>query len=203
MKEMSIKATDEQDKKNVKQLSDAFLTMSTENALLKAQNSGFKEALINERKRRKRGNGLFEELRAQDGQGATFFSPAKIQATKDLQTQREHTKQEQKKQKDAQKAAKKVDRQLRQEAAAATAIARKEVVTAKVHQKQLDKETRKADKQLQQQLQASTNRPKSVRKHANTPVLSTSVSGESSKAKDQELTASRSGRIPRKPQHLT
>ncbi|KAK3614410.1 hypothetical protein LTR56_027273 [Elasticomyces elasticus] len=66
---------------------------TTENAILKAQNHDFMEAFNNEKKRRKRGKQLFEELKAQDGHGATFFSPMKIQHAKDLQQQRESAKQ--------------------------------------------------------------------------------------------------------------
>jgi hypothetical protein len=42
-------------------------------------NEGLETALLNEKKRRKRGKNVFEELRAKDDVGATFFSPKKIQ----------------------------------------------------------------------------------------------------------------------------
>ncbi|KAK0268354.1 hypothetical protein LTS00_017587 [Friedmanniomyces endolithicus] len=49
--------------------------------------------LNNEKKRRKRGKRLFEEFRAQGGQGATFFSPAKIQFAKALLAQKDEARQ--------------------------------------------------------------------------------------------------------------
>jgi hypothetical protein len=49
-------------------------------------NEGLETALLNEKKRRKRSKNVFEELRAEDSVGATFFSPKKIQQALDLQT---------------------------------------------------------------------------------------------------------------------
>ena len=85
LKEFSSEVATSQQAK-LQKLSNTLDYVTTENVLLKAENKGMREALHNEKKRRKRGKALFEEFRAQEGEGALFFSPAKIQAAKDLQT---------------------------------------------------------------------------------------------------------------------
>ena len=66
----------------VQQLNNTVLHLTTEISLLRSENTGMKQALYVEQKRRKRGKGLFEEIRAIDGHGATFFSPLKIEQAK-------------------------------------------------------------------------------------------------------------------------
>nr|POE44883.1 hypothetical protein CFP56_78935 [Quercus suber] len=131
LKEVVTEVVDEQEQQKVHKLNNAILTITTQNALLKAQNQGFKSALIIEKKRRKRGRGLFEELRAVDSQGATFFSPTKIQQAKDLQVQRDRAKEEAQQQKVAQSIAKKLDLQLQQEVAIAKRLERSQAAQMK------------------------------------------------------------------------
>jgi hypothetical protein len=50
----------------VKQLNSTVLHLTTEISLLRSENTGMKQALYTEQKRRKRGKGLFEEIRAVD-----------------------------------------------------------------------------------------------------------------------------------------
>ncbi|KAK3614228.1 hypothetical protein LTR56_025212 [Elasticomyces elasticus] len=147
---------------HVNKLTNTILSIITENAILKAQNSGLKEAIYNEKKRRKRGKQL-----AQEGHGATFFSPIKIQQAKDLQDQRESGKLAVAKDKQLKAQAKKVEKaakqlsiqqakQLRQQQAAE----RKEVAKAEQRRKEVDKEVGMASRQLQQTLLASAMKPK-------------------------------------------
>ena len=116
LKETIRKGTSEQNAK-LKKLSNTLDYVTTENVLLKAENKGIKQALYNEKKRRKRGKALFEEFRAQEGQGAIFFSPAKIQATKDLQSQREQAKEDEATKKAAKIEDRKHQKQLKEVAA--------------------------------------------------------------------------------------
>jgi hypothetical protein len=63
---------------------NTVLTLATELKLQTSVNQGLEAALLNRKKRRKRGKNVFEELRAEDGTSATFFSPTKIQRAIDL-----------------------------------------------------------------------------------------------------------------------
>jgi hypothetical protein len=54
-------------------------TLTAELNLQKVINEGLETALLNKKKRRKRGKNTFEELRAEDSVSPTFFSPKKIQ----------------------------------------------------------------------------------------------------------------------------
>jgi flagellar biosynthesis GTPase FlhF len=90
-----------------KKLLNTVVGLSTDNALLKARLEGLEQALNDEKKKRKRGKGLFEELRAIEGQGAMFFSPNRIEQAKGLQQEREDKVKTKKQEKAAKKAAKK------------------------------------------------------------------------------------------------
>jgi hypothetical protein len=57
---------------------NTVFTFAAELTLQRHINEGLEVALLNKKKRRKRGKNVFEELRADDGSGATFFSPNKI-----------------------------------------------------------------------------------------------------------------------------
>jgi hypothetical protein len=81
MKEVVSEVHDTHDSK-VNQLNNTMLHLTTEISLLRSENIGMRQALYTEQKRRKRGKGLFEEIRAVDGHGATFFSPMKIEQAK-------------------------------------------------------------------------------------------------------------------------
>ena len=64
--------------KQVRKLKHSLINITTKNAILKAENKGFKHALINKKKRCKRSKKLFKEFRLDKGGGAIFFSPSKI-----------------------------------------------------------------------------------------------------------------------------
>ena len=166
LKETIAQGAQEHDAK-LKKLANTLDHVTTENVLLKAENRGMKQALYNEKKRRRRGKALFEEFRAQEGQGATFFSPAKIQAAKDLQTQREQAKEDEATQKVAKAEDRKQQKHLKEVAAYERKIqrqnqaqARKEAALAKAAQSTHAKEAKKASQQLQEALQASVKKQK-------------------------------------------
>jgi len=209
LKEVVNEVVDEQDKKKVNKLKDTLLAITTENALLKVQNQGFIQALSNEKKRRKRGRALFEELRAQDGQGATFFSPIKIQQAKDLQIKKDEAKAAQQQQKEVDAEARCIERQLQQEAAAAKRLQRQQAAAikkaekaAKASQRQVDKEVQSAARQLQQLLQLSTKKPKRPTKQQLIVKLPVLVLEPPSKVELAKQPASPRGCETRQPQHL-
>jgi hypothetical protein len=156
LKKVCYEVVSETHSKEVRKLEKTVATISGENALLKAQLTGLQEAFNHEKKRRKRGKALFEEIRAADGQGATFFSPQKIQQAFDLRQQRDDAKQAIEHDK-AVKAAAKKEEQLSKQAA----IEQRRIERLQKRQQRADaaqakvtaKEEAKIDQQLTNQLQ--------------------------------------------------
>ena len=60
-------------------------TLSLKNMLLKQQNNGLKQSLINKKKRQKRGKPLLLDFPTKNDGRAIFFSPAKVQRARDQQ----------------------------------------------------------------------------------------------------------------------
>ncbi|KAF1807823.1 hypothetical protein P152DRAFT_378669, partial [Eremomyces bilateralis CBS 781.70] len=76
-----------------KKLYSAVAQLSTDMVLLRAENQGLRQAIVNEKKKRTRARPVFDDLRAEnDGIKAQFFSPSKIQRARDLQIQKEQEK---------------------------------------------------------------------------------------------------------------
>ena len=159
--------SEQADKKKLLTLSNTLIDITTQNALLKAENNNFKDALVHEKKRRKRGKQLFEELRAQQGGSAVFFSPNKIQAAKELQTQRdeakvaaEASKAERATQKKVQQQAKQVKAREQQLYRLQAKLAKQEALAQKALEKEHQKETKHSAQQLQETLQALVKKQK-------------------------------------------
>jgi hypothetical protein len=196
--------------KKVQKLNNTILSLTTEVSLLKSQNNGYKQALFDEKKKRKRGRGLFEEVRAKDGQGATFFSPRKIKAAKDLLIQKEHAKEQEQRDKVAQKEARKklqqqkqAEKEARKAERVQKALQRKEEVALQRRQTQLAKDARIAakpsDSSCKKTLKKSKRPTKRV-KHSSEPMVA-SHTPSSQMAVIQPAT--RAGRIIRRPDHLS
>ena len=166
IKSLVKEAMSEQDERQVQKLTNTILAITTENAILKAQNTGYVAALNNEKQRRKRGKHLFKEFRAQDGQGATFFSPAKIQSAKDPLAEREETKQLQVADKRHKAGARRAAAHMKRLAVEAAKVEqlqqadeRKEHGVAPARLKQQAQEEKQTNLQLQQLLAASAKKP--------------------------------------------
>jgi hypothetical protein len=65
---------DRHDTNKADKLMNTVITLTAELNLVKTINQGLRAALLNEQKRRKRSKDVFEEIRAKDSNGATFFS---------------------------------------------------------------------------------------------------------------------------------
>jgi hypothetical protein len=78
VKESVSGALDERDQKNYNKLMNTILTFAAELTIQRHIDEGLEAALLDEKKRRKCSKNVFEELHAEDGFGATFFSPNKI-----------------------------------------------------------------------------------------------------------------------------
>ena len=99
--------------KKVQQLSNIMHALLVENMLLKQQNDGLKQSLINEKKCRKRGKPLLLDIPAENDGGAIFYSPTKVQHTRDQQAQKDANIMAERHQKElnkVQKEAKKVEK---------------------------------------------------------------------------------------------
>jgi len=87
--------------------------MAVRNTLLNHEVSRLREALVNEKKKRKRGKALLLEAPSQYDGGAVFWSPQKVQEARDQQAQKDanekalqHQKEEDQLRREAQKAEK-------------------------------------------------------------------------------------------------
>jgi phage-related minor tail protein len=196
--------------KKVQKLNNSILGLTTEIALLRSQNNGYKQAIFGEKKKRKRGRGFFEGVRAQDGQGATFFSPRKIKAAKDLLTQKEHAEEQEQRDRVAQKKARKrlqqqqqqqAEKEVRKVERAQKASQRKEEVALQTRQRQLAKDARitanSFNPSREEPLQ-KLKRPTKRIKHSPEPVMALHTPS-SQRATIQPVT--RAGRITRRPNH--
>jgi hypothetical protein len=84
VKESVSELLDERDKKKADKLMNTALGLATQLTLQTTINKGLEQALLNEKKRRKRGKNVLEEIRAEDSHAANFYSPTKIQYAIDL-----------------------------------------------------------------------------------------------------------------------
>lgn len=209
LRDIATELITETDKAKASKLSNTLLHITTENTLLKAENEGMKQALYQEKKKRKRGKHLFEELRSQDNQGATFFSPTKIQAAKDLQVQKEEDKAVEKVAKDAKAEEKrlvtynnKVAKQQKQIEAVEKQKQKEEEALAKAERTARAKETVQASRQLNEALQASVKKPRKQSKAVVALQQLEQQSTASPKAKDKMPASGQLSRARRKPAYL-
>ncbi|KAK4970439.1 hypothetical protein LTR28_000274 [Elasticomyces elasticus] len=175
-------------------------------ALSEHRKKGYIEALNNEKKKRKRGKPFTEELRAEEGSGAIFFSPSKVKKARDLQDAEEAAKEQESQDKllkaqdrAAQKAHRELEAQQKRMDRAARAVARKTEEALKKVQKDKQKEAKKAQKQLEIESEALRRRPRgrpARQKVVKQPPV-VMVESESQMTLDQPK--SRSGRTIRKP----
>ena len=194
----------------VKKVEATLVRLCAQVQLLTVQNEGLTNALSNEKKRRKPRKALMQQIRADDGSAATFWSPTKVQQAMDLQEAMTTAKTEETRIKAVTKAQKKVDNQLRDEEAALrrqnridTAIETKKLKAAAETQKAVGKEGKKASQQLQLDHSASLNHQRRV------PAAVEAVDSTTSPEKSVEAegmphqAVTRSGRITQRPRHLS
>ena len=75
-------------------MQNTILKLTTDVALLQAENAGLRNAIIHKKKKRQQGRPLFNSIRAEEDGKAMFFSPNKIQHARDLQAKRKYAKQQ-------------------------------------------------------------------------------------------------------------
>ena len=96
--------------KKAEQLCNTVYAISIDNMLLKQENNGLKQSLINEKKRWKRGKLLLLNMPTEQDGSAIFWSPNKVQHTRDQQAQKDADISAKQQQKQAQKARKEVEK---------------------------------------------------------------------------------------------
>lgn len=197
-----------QDQKIAK-MNNTILSLTTQCALLKIENTGLKATVNNVKKKNKRKKGLFEELRAQDSQGGLFLSPNKVQQALQLQTQREQDKAQDEankaiaKQEKTQKKKDQVEQrlantQLRQEQLSS----KKASEAIKQAQKERAKQAQKSEQQLNNELQASTKKPKPQKQQQQQPISQPVLHNIHHNVRPRNPASQRPSRERRPPQHL-
>jgi hypothetical protein len=202
-------SVNEADNKKVKGLNNTLQHLSTQIAVLKAENTGLKAAIYHEKKRRKRGKKLVEEFRAQEGGGGIFFTPQKIQAMRELEAQREVAKESEQAQKQLVKEQQQQAKLARQQEALQRKQQREDNKQRKLialdvakAQKEQAKDTLNADKQLNNEYQASVKKPKRQKQANIAPLAGPILNIITSPAEVPKQPSQRSGRIVRRPRHL-
>ena len=136
--------------KRAQKLSQAFHQLSTQKTLLEHEVKGLREALVNERKRRKRGKALLLEEPEEYHGGAVFWSPRKVKEARD----RQQLKEREEEQLQQQKAEANRQREEARQAKAEAVQARRQ---AKVEAR-ISREKEKADRAAKQASRAAARR---------------------------------------------
>ena len=92
VRKLVLIVANEVNSKYQRKLENTVLSLYSDKVFLQREVAGLKATIFYEQKRRKRGKKLIEEFRAEEGQGALFISPSKIQAIRDLKARREQAK---------------------------------------------------------------------------------------------------------------
>lgn len=149
-------ATSSHDAAKIKKLENTVISLHTKLAIAKAENNGLRKAVTTEKRRRKRGKGLFEDMREEGDGHALFFSPSKIQLAREKKEAKERKKDEEALQKENEKI---VKRQEKEEQARLVEQRKKEREKTRLAkereklEKQREREQVKADKLAAKQLQ--------------------------------------------------
>ncbi|RDI78219.1 hypothetical protein Vi05172_g11826 [Venturia inaequalis] len=99
-------AIQEDNPRMARKLQNSMVSLQAQLAIVKAENEGLRLAVTTEKRRRKRGKPLIEDLRDKADGRAMFFSPKKIQQAKDKMEQKEREKDKAEALKEAEKEAK-------------------------------------------------------------------------------------------------
>ena len=196
----------------MKRLQNTINNLTTNIALLRAENKGLRNAVNNEKKKQKRGKLLFKELLTQDDCKARFFSPTKIQQARDLQEEKERAKQQlesQKKEERIQKQRQKEEKQReiaqRKQIRLQKQVARQQEQQRVKQQRQEAKEAKEAAQQLHQEQHARKppkQRQKKPSKALVKPDSEVAVEAEDKVFPLAENASKRPQRQRRLPQHL-
>lgn len=155
-----------QSQRLVDKLGNACLTFATELILAREREQGFVETIHSQQKKRKRGRPFTEDIRAEEGLGALFFSPSKINRAKALQAAKDEAKELESQNK------------LLRARDRATRKARKE---AEVWQRREDRAARAAAKKVEEALQKATRQQQREAKAAQKRLTESKASNSGSR----------------------
>lgn len=165
--------------KRVTQLSHTIHSIAAQKQILQHENNCLRDALVNEKRRRKRGKALLLEPPKDYAGGAVFWSPSKVQAARDRQAQKDAETAEIQRQKDQEKLAKEQKKQERKTILAEKARMRLEAKELKLQEqgqqamkRQEAQVARAAKKQLKADIQmAKKGKARSLEAPASPPYV--------------------------------
>ncbi|KAF2827168.1 hypothetical protein CC86DRAFT_291087, partial [Ophiobolus disseminans] len=201
------------DQRKISKLNQTIHQLSIRSVLAEHENVRLKEALINERQRRKQGKALPLEAEEEYHGGAVFWSPRKVKEARDWlqhqeaeEEQRQLQKAEAARLREEKKQAKSQAKQVRREARAEARIVREKEKAEKAAEQASRAAARRTQQRLQNALKATQKgnkmRPKAAAKAAlkNRVVAEPQGSREASgAAAGQEPSQSRHGRAIKLP----
>jgi hypothetical protein len=160
-------AVADRDQRKISKLNQTIHRLSIQSTLDRHENIRLKEALINERQRRKRGKALPLQANEEYHGGAVFYSPGKVKDARDRLHQQELEEEQQRLQKaerahdrEDQRQAKAQDIEARRKARAEARIARQAVKAREAVERASRAAARKAQQRLQQAQKTSQKRKK-------------------------------------------
>ena len=174
------RAVNQKDSKKIEKLHRALHTITAQNSVLKHEAAGLREALINERTRRRRGKALPLIGADEYHGGAVVWSPTKVQEARDRQRLHELEEEQQQREKTEAKELRKAQQQARAAAAETRQLARAEAKLLKERQKvdrAIDQAARKAARKVAQRLQNA----RKLAKRGNRKRLKASIKATTSK----------------------
>ena len=125
--------------------------LAIQKEILEHENQGLRAALIDEKKRRKRGKAMELFVKNKPGQ-AMFFSPDKIAAVRERQQELKTQKEAERLTKEVEKQRRAIERECKAQETRDRKTARQELAAQKRETKEREKETRTLQKQANQQL---------------------------------------------------
>jgi hypothetical protein len=148
--------------RRAQKLSQAFHQISTQKTLLEYEVKGLREALINERTRRKRGKPLLLQEPEEYQGGAVFWSPRKVKEARDRQElqareeeQVQHQKAETSRLREEARQAKVQEKEIRRQARAAARLVREKEKAKKAAEQASRAAARRTAQRLQQAITTS------------------------------------------------
>jgi hypothetical protein len=189
-----------------KKLSRTIHTISVRNDLLQHENQQLREALLNEKKRRKRGKALLLSPPEDYHGGAVFYSPKKVAEARDRQRQKDlelEVVQQQKDEVIKLREQRKLQKAEELEQRRISRAVKMEEQAKKKAQKVIDREEKLANQELQKQLQIEIKSSKKGNRRSFKPPKASEVIVVDENPLDEEEPlhqASRSGRTVRRPQ---
>ena len=199
-----IAQRDAQSARTITKLGKSCLALSAELTLAREREQGYIKAISNEKRKRKRSKAFTEDIRAEQGSAALFFSPSKVIRARELVAAKEATKDElaldrllEAQDRAELRAQRELEAQQKRADRAIRVAARKAKEALKKAQKEQQKMVKQAERQLILEAEGSDTRPRKKQKAQQEPPEPLTVVIEPEAPTAPEQSVSRSGRIVR------